>query len=178
MTLKIKKVLKAISNTFIAIVIVLIFLLYGVRLFSLKPYTVLSGSMERVYPTGSMIYVAKVDPAELKEQDVITFKMENGAIATHRIVELVPDEKDSDIIRFRTKGDENEIADATLVNFSSVVGQPRFCIPYLGYLATFMMQPFGKLVVIAVMIVMIFLDILVGQLLGDQDKKKPETEQN
>ena len=175
---KVRKSLKIISNALVILVAVVAFLLHGFRLFGLQPYTVLSGSMESVYPTGSLIYVAKVDPAELKVKDIITFRMAGGMIATHRIVELVPDETNPDITRFRTKGDENDSVDGALVDFNSVVGKPLFGIPYLGYLATYITYPPGKYVAAAVAAALILIEIIISIILDDKDKKKPHSEQN
>ena len=79
--------------------------LVGARLFGFKVFTVLSGSMEPKYPVGSLIYVKKVDYTTLKSGDVITFMLDENTVATHRIVEVVPDQEDPSVIRFRTKGD-------------------------------------------------------------------------
>ncbi len=174
----IKKTLKIVSNTLVISAVVLAFLLHGFQLFGIEPYSVLSGSMESVYPTGSVIYVAKADPSKLEVNDVITFKMPSGTIATHRIVELVSDETNPDIIKFRTKGDENEIADGTLVDFNSVIGKPLFCIPFLGYLATYIMNPTGKFVALSVVVALILIEIVISLVLDDKGKKKPNTEQN
>ncbi len=144
MSQKLKLVLRIVANAIVLVVLVLAFLLHGVKLFGLTPYSVLSPSMQSVYPTGSLIYVKDVEPATLEVQDVITFRMGNGSIATHRIVEIVPDEGDGEVVRFRTKGDENETADGPLVDYSSVVGKPVFCIPKLGFLATYMTTTSGN----------------------------------
>lgn len=173
-----KRILKIISNTLLISVVVLAFLFHGFQLFGIKPYTVLSGSMESVYPTGSLIYITKTDPAKLEINDVITFKMPSGIIATHRIIELVPDEANSDIIKFRTKGDENEIADGTLVDFSSIVGKPLFCIPFLGFIANYIMYPPGKYVVLSVAAVLILIEIIISVAFNDKNKKKSNTVQN
>lgn len=167
-----KKTLKIISNTVVILAIILAFLLHGFQLFGIKPYSVLSGSMESVYPTGSLIYVTKADPNELEVNDVITFRMSNGSIATHRIIELVPDEADSEVIRFRTKGDENKIADGSLVDFNSVIGKPLFCIPLLGYLATYIATPSGKYVALTVAVALILFEIIISIALDDKEKKE------
>ena len=171
---KLKVILKIVSNTLVAAVVVLAVLLHGVRLFGLKPYSVLSGSMESVYPTGSLIYVKKVDPSSLKKGDIITFRMASGTVATHRIIEILPDESDPDALRFRTKGDENDVADGTPVDADSVIGRAVFCLPLLGYLATYMMQPPGKYVAIAAAIVILFVEMMLSVLLDNKDTKKSE----
>ncbi len=174
MNSKVKKTLKIVSNALVILVVVFAFLLHGFQLFGLMPYSVLSGSMESVYPTGSLIYVAKADPAELGANDIITFKMPSGTIATHRIIELVSNETEPDIIRFRTKGDENNIADGTLVDFDSVIGKPVFCIPFLGYLATYIMHPPGKYIAITVAVTLILIEMIISIALDDKNDKKNE----
>jgi len=168
-----KLALKIVSDALVILVVLLAILLHGLQLFGLRPYSVLSGSMESVYPTGSLIYIKDADPAKLEVGDTITFKMESGIIATHRIIELVPDETDPAVIRFRTKGDENEIADGSLVEYDSVIGKPVFCIPLLGYLATYLTQPPGKYIGITVAIALILVELMISIVLDDKDKKKP-----
>jgi len=164
------KVLKIVSTVLVAIVLLLAVLFVGVRIFGVDVYTVLSGSMEETYPTGSLIYVKDVDPADLKEDDVITFRLGGSAIATHRIIELVPDSYDPSVIRFRTKGDSNDTADGT-VEFDEVIGQPVFMIPYLGYLAYLIQEPPGSYAAICVALGVLLFVILVD-LISDDWKKK------
>lgn len=178
MNAKLKKTIKIISNILVILVVVLAFLLHGLQLFGLKPYSVLSGSMESVYPTGSLIYVTDVDPATLEVNDVITFLLPSGVTATHRIIELVPDETDPDTFLFRTKGDENDVEDGSLVDYNSVIGKPVFCIPILGYLATYMTYPPGKYIAISVAIALVLIEIMISIVIEDGSKKKTETENN
>ena len=151
---------------------ILAILLVGVRAFGLQIYTVLSGSMEPTYKTGALVYVQKVDPAELRENDVITFRLNSDTTATHRIIELVEDEENSEIVRFRTKGDSNKVADNGLVEFGSVVGKPIFTIPYLGYLAVYMQSPPGSYVTICVAVSIVLFVVVTDIIVGDDKKKK------
>ena len=167
-----KRLLKLVSDLLVLAVVIFAMLFHGVQLFGYTPYTVLSGSMERVYPTGSLIYVDEVDTDELKVGDVITFRMDGGTVATHRIVELVPDENGADVVRFRTKGDENNIHDGDPVDPSRVIGSPVFCIPRLGYFATYIMTPPGKYVAFAVAAGLILVEIIISIALDDKGKKK------
>ena len=88
--------------------VILALLLAGPRLMGMQVFTVLSGSMEPVYHTGSLIYVRDVDPMEIQPGQVITFMLDEDTVATHRVVEVVPDEIDRSVLRFRTKGDAND----------------------------------------------------------------------
>ena len=177
MNTKTRKLLKVISNALVIVVVVLAILLHGLQFVGLKPYSVLSGSMQLVYPTGSLLYIKDVNPETLKVGDVITYKMEGGTLCTHRIIEIVHDEDNPDLFRFRTKGDENDTADP-LVDRDRVVGKAVFCIPLLGYLATYMAVPPGKYIAITVAISLVLIEIMISLVLDDKDKKKAHTEQN
>jgi len=113
-------------------------------------YGVLTGSMEPQYPVGSLIYVTPVDASELRVNDVITFSVSPNVIATHRIVELVLDENNPSLVRFRTKGDANREVDASLVSPSNVIGKVQFSIPQIGHLANYIQHAPGTYVAILV----------------------------
>lgn len=174
------RTLKKIWNVFTTLIVVaavlLALLLVGVRLLGLQVFTVLSGSMEPTYHTGSLIYVKPVDPFSLKEGDVITFMLDEDTIATHRIVGLVPDEEDPSVLRFRTKGDANDAEDGGLVHYKNVVGTPVFTIPKLGYLANYIQQPPGMYVAIslgALLLLLMFLPELIGAIAGGEKEAGP-----
>ncbi len=168
------KTIKIISNTFAAVAVLLVCLLHGPRLFGLTPYCVLSGSMQSVYPTGSLIYVEDVLPEKLEVGDVITFRLSGGTVVTHRIIERIPEENNPDVIRFRTKGDENTIADGTLVAYSDVIGKPLFGIPLLGYFAAYLATPWGKCVFFVCAAALLLADILVRIAWKITDKKQTD----
>ena len=167
----IKKIGNVVTTVLVVAVVLLAIALAGVRLFGLQVYTVLSGSMEPAYPVGALLYDKKVDPAQLRPGDVITFMLDEDTIVTHRIVEVVPDEEDPSVIRFRTKGDANAAEDGSLVHYKNVLGTPVFAIPKLGYFASFVQQPPGLYVAIAFGAVLVLLAFL-PDLLGDDKKKK------
>ena len=137
MNKSIKFILKLISNLIVIIAVALAILLVGLKFLGLQIYTVISGSMEPTYHVGSLIYVKKVDPSTLKEKDAITFQLSDKTIATHRIIEIVHDETNTNVYKFRTKGDANKDVDANLIEPNKVLGKPIFTIPLLGYLAIY-----------------------------------------
>lgn len=53
-------------------------------------------------------------------------------MATHRVVEVIPDPEEAGIYRYRTKGDANEAADAGLVHCKNVLGTPVASHPVFG----------------------------------------------
>ena len=173
------KVVKTIWNTVATIIVCLVvcvaLLLVGARLFGLDVYMVLSGSMEPEYHTGSIVYVKEVDPYSLKVGDDITYMLNEDTIATHRIVEVIPDEEDKSVVRFRTMGIANDKADEVPVHYKNVIGSPVYTIPYLGYVANYVQNPPGMYVAIAagaLLILLCFLPDLLFDEKKEDDKKK------
>ena len=167
-----KKIWNAISSILVALVVILALLLVGARIVGLQVFTVLSGSMEPTYHTGSLIYVKKVDPYTIKEGQPITFMLDENTVATHRVIGVVPDEEDPAVIRFRTKGDANEAEDGSLVHYKNVIGTPVFTIPYLGYVADYIQHPPGMYIAISAGAVLLLL-VFIPDIFAD-DKEKGE----
>ena len=166
----IKRIWNWISSILVAAVVLLAVALVGVRIVGLQPYVVLSGSMEPTYPVGSLIYVKSTDYKQLKVGDPITFLVSEDTVATHRIIEVLPDEDDPNTIRYFTQGDANDAPDGSSVHYNNIIGKPVFSIPYLGYVSNYIQAPPGKYVAIsgcALLMLLVFLpDIFV------KDEKK------
>lgn len=174
----VKKTWNIISTVLVALVVLLALLLVGARIFGLQVFTVLSGSMEPAYHTGSLIYVKKADPHAIQPGQVITFMLDENTVATHRVVGVVPDEEDPSVIRFRTKGDANESEDGGLVHYKNVIGTPVFTIPFLGYVANYIQHPPGMYVAIAAGAVLLMLTFLPDVFAPDEkDGSKPAAEE-
>ena len=175
MTRTFKKIWKCITSVLVALIVIVALMLVGARLIGLQVFTVLSGSMEPTYHVGSLIYVKDVDPFELESGDVITFMLDENTVATHRIVEVVPDEEDASVVRFRTKGDANENVDGSLVHYKNVIGSPVFTIPYLGYAVSYIQNPPGTYVAISAGAILLLL-VFLPDLFGDDKKKKKDAD--
>ena len=171
-----RKTWSLVSTVLVSLVVLLALLLVGARVFGLQVFTVLSGSMEPTYHTGSLIYVKKVDPYAIEAGQVITFLLDEDTIATHRVVAVVPDEEDASVIRFRTKGDANESEDGGLVHYKNVIGTPVFTIPYLGYVASYIQHPPGMYVAIAAGAVLLMLTFL-PDIFAPEEKTETESEE-
>ena len=129
----VKRIWNIITSIIVGIAVLLAVALVGVRLVGFQVFSVLSGSMEPTYHVGSLIYVKNVDYRELQPGDVITFLLDEDTVATHRIVEVVPDENEPETLRYRTKGDANEAEDGKLVHYKNV----KMCIRDRPQLAQF-----------------------------------------
>lgn len=168
-----KKICNWGSGVLVALVVLLAVALVGVRLIGLQPYMVLSGSMEPTYHVGSLVYVKDVDYKELTVGDPITYLINEDTVVTHRIIEVLVDENDPDVIRYFTKGDANEQPDGTSVHYKNIIGKPVFSIPYLGYVSNYIQNPPGKYVAIAGGALLILL-VFLPDLFADDEKKKKE----
>lgn len=167
-----RKLWNVFTTLVVAAAVLLAVLLVGVRAVGLKVFVVLSGSMEPKYRVGSLIYVKKADYTKLKPGDAITFMQSADMVVTHRIIEVVPDDDEPGVLRFRTKGDANEGPDGGSVHYRNVIGKPVFTIPKLGYFADYIKRPPGTYVAVcvgALLFLLAFLPDLFG--IGE---KKPE----
>lgn len=171
----VKKVWNIVTTVLVVLVVLVAIALVGVRVVGLQTYAVVSGSMEDSYPTGSLIYVKSVDYKELKVGDPITFMLDEDTVATHRIIEIIPDDEDPEVLRFRTKGDNNQIEDGTPVHYKNIIGTPIFCIPRLGYFAHYIQSPPGMYLAIggaAILLILVFLpDLFKDDKKDDKDKQ-------
>ncbi len=169
-----KTPLKIIGDLFTTVILLavaaLLILFFGVRLVGLTPYAVQTASMEPTYEVGSIIYVKTVNAAEVKVGDAITYTLNSaGLLATHRVVEI-----DTDRQLFYTKGDAAEGVDATPVPWSALVGLPKFSIPKLGYLASYVASRQGRVIAVTAAAILLVLAIF-PQLVSSaekSDKKK------
>lgn len=172
----VRKVWNIVSTVLVVLVVLLAVALVGVRLVGIRTYAVVSGSMEPTYPTGSLLYVKSADASELQVGDAITFMVDEDTVATHRIIEILPDEEDSSVLRFRTQGDANDTPDGTPVHYKNIIGKPVFSVPYLGYVAHFVQNPPGLYLTIgaaAILVVLVFLPDLFKE-----EKKKQDAPQD
>lgn len=151
-----KRILGGVTTALMVVAIVVAVALVGVRLVGFDVYTVLSGSMEPTYHTGSVIYVKPCEAEEVQIGDPITFVLnEDLVVATHRVVDIDREEG-----AFYTKGDANAAADGSPVLFENLIGKPVFSIPYLGYLAAYVQEPPGTYVAVVVCALLLMLTFL------------------
>lgn len=114
-----------------------------------KPFIVMSGSMETTINIGDLVIVKKVNSSSIHAGDIIAFKNGNIVIS-HRVKEVI---NDSGIYKFKTKGDNNNVADDFIVSSDAIEGIFVNKIPGLGSILLFLGKPIGLLMVILVIII-------------------------
>ena len=156
------KIVKAIVNVLTTIIIGVGGLILVLYLFGIVPYVVLSGSMEPTIDTGSLCFINKNAKYEdVKEKDIIAFKLSDGTLVTHRAIEIT----ETGIV---TKGDNNDGADSNQVRKDNFVGKNLFWVPKVGYAVKAFQSTKGKIIVIT-SIVLLF---AAGFLFGENKKKE------
>ncbi len=164
--------LKKICSILSTIILIVMVFVAGVLLLpyalGYQTLAVLSGSMEPAYHVGSIVFVKKVPPEEIKVGDPITFSLSGGnMVATHRVVRI-----DSEKKQFITKGDANNAEDGP-TGFESLVGRAsNISVPLLGFISGNIKTPKGILIATGVVVVIILLTFL-----PEVFTKKPEETQ-
>ena len=132
------RILQAIS-TLIGIALIILFLIPAIC--GIKPFVVLSGSMEPQIKTGAVAYVntyIRVDAINVG--DIIAFSVGDEQV-THRVIQINEDNT------FTTKGDANNTEDLAPVSFESYKGKTIFSIPYLGKVMSLFQTSTGRFIV-------------------------------
>ena len=164
-----KKIVNAMLSLFLIIAVVMVILLFGVRLFSVKPYVIMSGSMDPVYPVGSVVYVKETPPETLKPEDDIIFYLEQNVVATHRIREIYPQEQNVQTYGINNiDANGHQINDARRVDFDHIIGRVEFSIPIIGFVYMFIKTTQGKIAVIVIALAM----FAISQALNHLEKEK------
>lgn len=158
---RLRRVLHLIINGVIACIVtaaaaILVLLCCGIR-----PYVVLTGSMEPEIPVGSVCLVrSRIPFPEIRAGDIITFRDSSGAIVTHRAVRL-------EAGAVRTKGDANNTEDEDAVTEGSYLGKCVLAVPRLGRPIRFLRSRTGLLLFAGGILLLILADHRL-------DRRKPE----
>lgn len=118
-----------------------------------KMMSVLSGSMSPIFNAYDMIVDKKIEPENLKKGDVITFRVDNKTLVTHRIVDI---QSQNGKISYKTRGDANNVEDQMLVDVSQIEGTYLFRIPYGGLIMEKLKGPIGIGIVWLLLMYVIF----------------------
>ena len=186
---KIKSFIKTISRAFVVSIVVLFLLLFtyfaiyfgdqylgikvGVsRLPMFGAYVIVSPSMVPTINVNDGVVVQRVvEENSLKVGDVITFSSRDldyeGLTVTHRIVgkQIIQ----SGEFVYRTKGDNNNVEDSSLVRFSDIYGKVVMKIPMIGYVYNFLTNPFGFTIAIIVPIMVIIISNIYRLVMSSED---------
>ncbi len=119
------------------LIVVMLFYLITMSIpyfFGLQQFTVLSDSMGKTIPYGSLVYVKAAKFGDVKADDIATFRSSKDPKKhfTHRIVSV-----DVKTMSFVTKGDAGIHNDPLPIDASRLVGKVATIIPFAGFPAAF-----------------------------------------
>ena len=157
----IKIAFKVITYPIIALIFLVLFYALGQKLMGeekqsdllgIKAYIVTSGSMEKYINIGDLIVEKKPSKEEdIKQGDIISFEV-NGAVVTHRIVEIKEEEGQKIYI---TKGDNNNSIDGDGIKYENIIGEYLVKIPKVGFIVA-KFQNFGLVIATALVLFFIY----------------------
>ena len=168
-----KKILNIIKNIFVWLMVALavcmmIFTVVSVNtfdrsdrsLFGFKAFIVLSDSMSKTdFDAGDLVLVKEVDPATLKEGDIIAYTSQNtsnyGETVTHKIRKLTTDANGEP--GFITYGTTTDTDDETIVTYPYVLGKYKTNIPKVGRFFMFLKTTPGYIVCILIPFLLLIL---------------------
>lgn len=185
-----KKALKIISNIITAVLfinlILMAFLVVSSKASGGEPQafgyqlkTVLSGSMEPTFQTGSVIAVKPLNSEEsksLKKDDVITFQASEEKLITHRVIGV---SSSGNHVMYETKGDNNKTADMEPVLSDNVRAiYTGFTIPYVGYFIDFAQSKEGSAILLIVpgILLLGYATFSIFQAIREIDPKSSKTD--
>ena len=116
-------------------------------------YVVLSGSMLPSIKIKDVVVTKKIAEERLEIGDIITFispdERFGGISVTHRIVDKIYDEKEG-VYKYRTQGDNNNVADSVPVAYSNILGKVILKIPKLGYVQNLLSSKGGLIIIVLI----------------------------
>ena len=177
---------KAIKIVFITILLIILIINVSIiiqtklkpnlvpNIFGVKPFIVLSGSMESKINVGDLVFVKEVEPSDLKVGDIIAFRDSEDIVTTHRIVDI--ETKDSKLC-FVTKGDANNANDDGIVYSNKVEGKYQTKIAKVGNVILFIQEPIGFVVMLmSVLIICLLVYSFQSTKISKEEKFKTEEE--
>ena len=130
------------------------------NLFGYKAFIVLSDSMSKTdFNAGDLVLVKAVDPATLREGDIIAYTSQNsanyGETVTHKIRKITTDANGDP--GFVTYGTTTDTDDETIVTYPYVLGKYEKHIPKVGTFFQFLKTTPGYIVCILIPFLLLIL---------------------
>ncbi|MDR1891985.1 MAG: signal peptidase I, partial [Oscillospiraceae bacterium] len=92
-------------------------------------FRVVSGSMQREIPEGSLVITKRTEEDAVKIGDTIAFERKDKTVVTHKVVGIIENCGGSEFRGFETKGTENPSEDPYTVLSAKIVGVAVFSLP-------------------------------------------------
>lgn len=120
-------------------------------------FVVLSGSMEKEFPVGSLIVSKSVDAETIEVDDIISFVSIDPSyideVVSHKVRSITEYEGE---LAFETYGTTTGVSDNFPALSSKILGEYQFTIPYIGNAIVFIQSKNGFLLFIIIPLFIIF----------------------
>jgi len=137
-------------------------------------YTISSDSMSPKLKTDDIIVVKKgYKNEEFKPGNIITFKRKDGELITHRISKVILSDMQK---AYKTKGDNNEAEDDSVVQYKDIVGKVIYVMPKLGTAVKILKNKAFFSFGVALLIVVVIYDIRIKKRKMDRKKVRERYE--
>lgn len=110
-----------------------------------KSFVIISGSMEPNLNIGDIIIIKKDEQKEIEKGKIISFR-QGQSIITHRVEEVV--EENGEVL-YRTKGDNNNVADKNLIEYGQIEG---IYVTHISKLGNVILALKNKIVIFSILI--------------------------
>ncbi|MDR3278712.1 MAG: signal peptidase I [Oscillospiraceae bacterium] len=137
--------------------------------FGYSYFTVLTSSMQREIPRGSLVLVRRTDGGEIRVGDDITYMMDASSTVTHRVIEIYEDYNNSGERGFLTQGVNNTAPDPNVVYAPNVVGVVLFHVPIAGAALAYLGE--NVHIVLVLFGLLIALSFVLNKLLNERTEK-------
>lgn len=159
---KFKNVIQIILNELMTLILVVGTAFVILYIIGIEPFVVETGSMQPTIEAGSLSFInRRIKYEDIKVNDVIAFRLPNDTKVTHRVINITGE-------GLETQGDSNNVSDGISTTKSNYIGKNVFSFPKLGHVVNFMKTTPGRIVLIAIFIVI----GLAAFFLADDDKQK------
>jgi len=159
---RIGKIIEVLLNIIMSLIIVVGIALGCLFLVGVKPYVVESDSMKPKFQAGDISFInTKTKYENIKEKDIIAFKIESGKYITHRVIKITDE-------GFETQGDANNVSDGISTTKDNYIGKNVFSLPKAGFIIKAIQTTKGKIIIITLIVAL----FIIGILFGKDEKKK------
>jgi signal peptidase len=128
-----------------AVALALVLVLAAPLAFGQRPLQVLSGSMEPTLDVGDIAVVGRIEPAQARVGDIVTFRNPEGRLITHRVRAIRPAGRS---LAFVTRGDANNASEHWTIARSGQLSRLTYRVPHAGTLVRAANSPPGRLLLV------------------------------
>ena len=160
------EVIKALINALMTLIIIIGIVFVLLFLIGIRPFVVLSGSMEPTIHKGSISLInVNYQYSKIKNNDIIAYTATSGDKVTHRIINITDE-------GMETKGDKNDSSDGFSTTEENYIGKNIFSIPGVGYLVKNIQTRRGKIILGTLIVFFLLSGFFMSDKTGKRERVK------